>query len=162
MASELRFVVVGVAHGKGSTKSFAYVPKEGGRPRVKTMNDNPKTAGWASTIANCAALELQRAEHRGLVFDAGVELEACFHLPRPQALLTKSKAGRVFPHTKKPDLDKLARAVKDALTRVVWLDDSQVTDLFVHKRYCSAGEFPRVEIVVRAAVLEDPYAPRLV
>lgn len=43
-------------------------------------------------------------------------------------------------------------AVKDALTGVVWTDDAQVVDLFVHKQYCAPSEFPRAVITIREAV----------
>ncbi len=152
MSRVLEFTVVGLPQTKGSTKSFAYTPKGGGRPRVKTMNDNPKNRGWQQTIAQAAAIELQRSQHAGCRFTEGpVMLAVVFYLPRPKALLTKRNAGLPIPHVKKPDTDKLARACKDALTGVVWTDDSQVTDLIARKRYCAAGTFPRVVIRVRAA-----------
>jgi Holliday junction resolvase RusA-like endonuclease len=152
----LMFTVAGLPQTKGSTKSFAYTPKAGGRPRVKTMNDNPKNRGWQQTIANCAALELQRAAHRGCRFvDGGVYFEVVFYLPRPKNLLTKSKALVAIPHTKKPDLDKLLRAAKDALTGIVWTDDSQVVHVVGRKNYCAAGEFPRAVIQVRDALKES-------
>ena len=50
--------------------------------------------------------------------------------------------------TVRPDTVKLTRAVEDALTGVVWRDDSQVTTHLLKKRY---GEFGRgycVEIVI--------------
>ena len=46
----------------------------------------------------------------------------------------------------KPDIDKLARAILDALTGVVYADDSQVCQLVVVKRY---GPKPGVQITVR-------------
>jgi hypothetical protein len=51
----------------------------------------------------------------------------------------------VTAHVKAPDLDKLARSVFDALTRVVFHDDAQVVDLVATKRYATVGEPPRVE-----------------
>jgi crossover junction endodeoxyribonuclease RusA len=148
-ARELRFTVVGEPIPQGSTKSFVVRRKIDGRPMAVTTGDNPRTKGWRQTLANCAALELQRAENRGLFFTGSVELVVTFYLPRPKALRTARKAGEAFAHVKKPDLDKLTRAAKDALTRVVWGDDSQVTDLLARKRYCAEGEHPRVEVLVR-------------
>lgn len=152
---ELRFVVVGLSQTKGSARSFVITPKGGGKPRAIVTNDNPKAKGWQQTIANCAALELQRAEHRGLHFDNGVALDVTFHLPRPQKFLTKRYAGVSVPHVTRPDADKLLRVVKDSLSRVVWNDDAQVTDVVARKRYCAAGAFPRVEIIVRESAVQD-------
>jgi Holliday junction resolvase RusA-like endonuclease len=130
-------------------KSFVVKRKRDGKPIAVTTGDNPKTKGWRQTIANCAALELQRAQHAGLFFDGSVEFEVWFYLPRPQALLTKTKAGKPVAHVKRPDVGKLARAAEDALTAVVWGDDCQITDLIARKRYVAAGEHPRVDIIVR-------------
>lgn len=149
---ELRFTVVGVPTPKGSTRSFVIQPKNGGKPRAVTTGDNPKTKGWQQSIAQVASIELNRGIHSGQRFDEGpIALDVTFYLPRPKALLTKRNASIDHPHVKKPDTDKLARACKDALTGVVWTDDSQVTDLSARKRYCAAGEWPRAEISIRAA-----------
>lgn len=141
----LSFTVVGVAQTQGSTRAF--MPKGWTRPII--TNDNPKTKGWRQTIAHVAALELQHAEHAGRFFAGPVEFEVVFYLPRPKTLLTKRLAHVDVPHTKKPDADKLARAAKDALSKVIWHDDSQVTDLIARKRYCADGEHPRAVITVR-------------
>jgi Holliday junction resolvase RusA-like endonuclease len=37
------------------------------------------------------------------------------------------------PHTQRPDLDNLAKAIKDGLNRVAWGDDSQVAELHCRK-----------------------------
>jgi len=151
----LNVTVIGVAQTQGSTRAF--VPKSwvqraaaaGTQARAVITNDNPKTKGWRHTIANCAALELQRAEHGGRFFAGPVELEVVFYLPRPKRLLTKRLAPMDVAHTTKPDADKLARATKDALSKVIWNDDAQVTDLIARKRYCATGEHPRAVITVR-------------
>lgn len=163
-ARVLEFTVIGLPQPKGSTKSFVVRPKGGGPPRAVTTSDNPKNKGWQQTIANTAALELLREQNADCRFVEGpVAIYVDFYLPRPQTLLTKSKAPLAHPHTKKPDLDKLARAAKDALKGVVWTDDSQVTDLIARKRYCAAGEFPRAVIRVREAAIEESHAqPALV
>lgn len=151
----LAFEVIGVAAPKGSTRSFVRKRKDG-TPYAATTNDNPRTSGWQTTIANCAALELARAGQDGKFFEGPVVLEAWFYLPRPKALLTKKRAAEHVPHTVKPDLDKLARALKDALTGVCWTDDAQVVDLFVHKRYCAPNQWPRALITIREAQRPAP------
>lgn len=163
MRRELAFTVAGLPQPKGSARAF--VPQSWARaavavgkaPRAVVTNDNPKGKGWEQSIRNAAAIELLRAINAQNRFATEpVEVEVDFYLPRPQKLLTKTKAARPFPHTVKPDLDKLARAVKDALKAVVWTDDAQVTALIARKHYCAAGEFPRALIRVReAAALEE-------
>ncbi len=141
----LTFTVVGVAQTQGSPRAF--MPKGWTRPFI--THDNPKTKGWGQLMANCAALELRRPEHAGRFFAGPVALEVVFYLPRPKRLLTKTMARLDVAHTTKPDADKLARACKDALSKVIWNDDAQVTDLIARKRYCAEGEHPRAVITVR-------------
>ena len=141
----LSFTVVGVAQPQGSTRAF--VPKGWARPIITTTN--PQNKGWRQTIANCAALELQRAEHAGRFFAGPVCLEVVFYLPRPKKFLSKKYGQVEVAHTTRPDIDKLVRSCGDALTKVVWADDSQLTDLIARKRYCAAGEHPRAVITVR-------------
>ncbi len=52
--------------------------------------------------------------------------------------------GLIEP-TGKPDLDNIVKAVEDALTGVVWLDDAQVVSMEAAKLY---AESPRVSIQV--------------
>jgi len=69
-------------------------------------------------------------------------MHADFALRRIQAIRKSSP-----PHTRKPDLDKLLRAVGDALTRVVYLDDAQIISYGEsRKRYAAIGETPGVSI----------------
>lgn len=67
------------------------------------------------------------------------------------------RLGMFFPLTK-PDVDNGAKVVLDALNGVVWLDDKQVTDLCIKKRY---GEWPEthVELVHVHQYLRAPKKP---
>jgi Holliday junction resolvase RusA-like endonuclease len=66
-----------------------------------------------------------------------------FIMPRP-----KSTPKITPPAVKRPDLDKLTRAVLDALTGVVWIDDSQVTNLTVEKHIAEPDEETGVDICI--------------
>lgn len=81
-----------------------------------------------------------------LLFPAGVPVavELRFVMKRPVSAPKRSTPAAV----KRPDVDKLARAVLDALSSVVWADDSQVVDLHPTKRIAELGESPGVHIVV--------------
>jgi Holliday junction resolvase RusA-like endonuclease len=56
-------------------------------------------------------------------------------------------AGTERPTTK-PDADNVAKVVADACNGVVWVDDAQVVELSVSKRYSST---PGVMVEVRPA-----------
>lgn len=136
MTSELVFTVYGVAQPQGSAKAF--MPK-GARFPVVT-SDNPQLKGWRQLVAHAASHALHGA---GMLADGPVRICAAFYLPRPKALGGKPKA-----HLTRPDVDKLARAIGDALTGVVWRDDAQVVQLKVTKQYAGVGESPRAVIAV--------------
>ena len=49
-------------------------------------------------------------------------------------------------HTKKPDLDNVAKIICDGMNGIIFNDDSQITSLHVTKVY---GEVGKVEVLVR-------------
>jgi crossover junction endodeoxyribonuclease RusA len=75
------------------------------------------------------------------LLDEAVEVSIIFYLPRP-----KTVQDRQFP-TVTPDVDKLARAVLDSLSGVVYTDDARVIRLTAYKLYADhrgAGALIRV------------------
>lgn len=144
----LTFTAIGVAQTQGSTRAF--IPKGWKRPIITT--DNPKNKGWRQVVAEAASFALQ--QHDSRMFAGGVALDVTFYLPRPKRLLTRKTAGVDVAHTTKPDADKLVRSCKDALSKVVWHNDAQVTDILARKRYCAEGEHPRAVITVRETYVE--------
>jgi len=132
----LSFIVYGVAEPQGSARAF--MPKGAKFPVV--TSDNPKVKGWRQLVAEAASRTLDGPGH---LMDGAVGVQAEFYLPRPKSLGKKDK-----PHLTRPDSDKLTRAVLDALTGVVWRDDSQVVGLVVTKAYAGVGESPRAIITV--------------
>lgn len=135
----IAFTVFGVAQPQGSAKAF--MPKGARFPVVTSDNTNLK--GWRQLVAAEASRALGGG--RGQCTDGPVRVCVDFFLARPKALAKKDRA-----HTTRPDADKLARAVLDALTKVLWLDDAQVVQLKVTKAYAGHGESPCAVIAVTA------------
>lgn len=127
------FRVIGVAQPKGSTKSFVVETAVG--PRTATTSDNPRLKDWQHLVASAAQ------PFAGDLFTGPVFVRASFFLPRPKSLPRK-----VSYHLKKPDLDKLLRATKDALTGVLYRDDSQVVSLSGFKAYALNAPFVDIEL----------------
>jgi Holliday junction resolvase RusA-like endonuclease len=46
--------------------------------------------------------------------------------------------GQIAP-TKKPDASNILKSIEDAMNKVVYIDDSQITRLIVHKQYSTAS-----------------------
>jgi len=144
----LVFTVYGQAQPQGSARAF--VPKGHSHPVI--THDNPNVKQWRLLVADAAsdALAALPASERGLCPD-GVRLTVAFYLPRPKSLPKRQTA-----HTKKPDLDKLVRAVCDALTKILFTDDAQVCELVSAKHYAAEGQPPRVDIRVEQTAAVEP------
>src|SRR5690606_1838966 len=124
----VRFTVYGQAQPKGSAKAF--LPKGWTRPVV--TSDNRSLKVWEQTVRGRlqrVMAETPKADLEAL-FDGPVLVALEFHLPRP-----KSLPKRVTLHTKKPDVDKLARGTIDALNGVLIADDNQVVEVRARKVY---------------------------
>jgi len=145
----MTFTVYGVAQPKGSMKAF--VPRGMKFPIVTDSNRNAKS--WAQLVA-AGASDALRAQAGSLVSGA-VRVSLAFHLPRPKKF---AKRGVPVAHLTAPDLDKLARSVLDALTAVVWQDDSQVVELVALKRYADVDAAPCVMVRVEPTTGTRPYA----
>lgn len=139
MTATLVFTVYGKAEAQGSARAF--MPK-GGRFPVVT-HDNPRVRGWRDRIADAASRALNGS---GQFANGPVRIVAEFYLPRPKSLPKR----RTPPHMKAPDVDKLARSLGDALSGVLYRDDSQVVQMKVSKFYAGVGESPRAVIAVTA------------
>lgn len=63
-----------------------------------------------------------------------VEIWAFFEPPKSYS--NKKRIELIdTPHLKRPDSDNIGKIVMDSLNGVAWKDDSQVSDLIVHKYY---------------------------
>lgn len=109
---------------------------------------------WREHIVRAGALAWREAMPRGAaLWDCGVELSCEFVIPRPDGDWTSAgalrKSARAEPSVK-PDLSKLVRAVEDALSGVVYRDDSRIVAYGrVWKRYAAQGGAGGVRVQVR-------------
>jgi crossover junction endodeoxyribonuclease RusA len=93
---------------------------------------------WRERVA------LAAHQHGLTLMDGPVAVDLTFVLPRPKsAPKTRTPAA-----TKRPDIDKLIRAILDALTGVAFSDDAQVVELTANKRLADPGCGPGVWITV--------------
>ena len=118
-------------------------PRPQGRPRFyKRGNfigvcDPKESRNYKQTLAAQIA-----AQNPVYIQDGAISLECEFIFARPKTLPKK-----VVDHTKKPDLDNLLKALKDAMTGIVWHDDAQIVSLSARKDY---GDVPGIKMVVRS------------
>lgn len=132
--TSLKFFVAGEPIPQGSMKAFVVA----GTARVVHSSPEP-LAFWRQRIAT----EAQAAMGGGSPLEGAVSVQATFYLPRP-----KSRPKRHFWPDRRPDIDKLARSLLDALTSIAFGDDNQVIDLKVRKRYADEDQPPGVSVLI--------------
>lgn len=115
--------------------------------------DNNELGPWRERVSLAAyqAVGLDyspEGEDHQLLLTGPIAVGLEFVLYRPKST-PKSKTP---PATKKPDIDKLERAVLDALTHVLWSDDAQVTIVVKRKRVAELGESPGVHVWVEGII----------
>jgi len=134
----IRFTVYGIASGMGSKRAF--VPKGWKRPIITDSNRNLKS--WQSLVADAASQAIaNRPDWQ--ILEGGVRLSLEFFLPRP-----KSLAKKITAHLKAPDTSKLVRSTEDAMSGIVYRDDSQVIELLATKAYTGTNDPPHVHVRV--------------
>ena len=141
----IRFFVVGTPKPQGSKRAFM-------QPNAKrpTLIESAGEAlkDWRASVRYTAA-------RQGKQITGPVKVQLRFVIQRPKGHYgTGRNAQALKPsapdmHDKKPDIDKLARAVLDGLSNVVFEDDSKVVWLEAWKTYAEPNEHTGCEIYVR-------------
>jgi crossover junction endodeoxyribonuclease RusA len=103
---------------------------------------------WRERVALAAHQAMVDVDGRLPVVAGAVTVALTFVLPRPKS----TPKRRTPPATKRPDVDKLARAILDAISGVIVVDDAQIVELHATKRLAELGENPGVNIRVSTAL----------
>lgn len=124
------------------------------RHRVATINGHTMamnyTPGKHPVNAFKASVQhAANAAYQGPPIEGPLFLRLVFVMPRPGRLIWKSRPMPRCRHQQKPDIDNLAKSVKDALKGIVWRDDSQVCSAKWSKWIAAGDEQPHVEIEIR-------------
>lgn len=137
-AARIAVFVPGKPAPQGSKR---YLGRQGGKGI--TVESSKAVAPWRADIREALLQELEAGGHQQL--DGAVTVLLTFVMPRPAS----TPKRRTPPAVKRPDIDKLARAVLDAIGSAgVWRDDSQVTNLHAYKRLAEIGETSGVVIEI--------------
>lgn len=113
------------------------------------FEDNRRTKTWMQVVSWAArAMGLKR-----ITDEKAVGVSLVFFLPRPASHLNAAGEPNSLA-TEYPvrhgtgDLDKLLRAVLDALNRLAWDDDAQVVEIYARKIWANRDEEPGVAVTV--------------
>lgn len=115
--------VYGVPKPQGSKRAFVVK----GRPVVTESAGQP-LKDWRATVAQHCGERAAQLGWRPLDGPVGVRL--LFRMPKPKS----TPKWRRYPTTK-PDIDKLTRAVLDAITGSLITDDARVAQLVVGEQF---------------------------
>ena len=117
--------------------------------RVKAYTPGCKIKVFKAAIVSAAEQDLLRRFGKTYSPATGpiaVDLE--FYMPMTKLESSRKGKAKSKWHSKKPDIDNLAKAVMDSLNKVVWADDSQVCRLTCAKVIHGSGEEPGVVVRV--------------
>ena len=143
MSEPVVFVVRGKPEPQGNAKGFVVKGKNGAKDRAVVatgVKSSTPLGGWRADLAEGAR---DAMESRPLL-DGPLRVRVVFVFPRPAGHYLPANSRRPVRqlrgdapvyHCGKPDVDKLQRALLDALKLVVWHDDSQVADIRARKVY---------------------------
>lgn len=140
--------VPGIAHPQGSKKHV-------GNGRI--IESNPNIRKWRATLTAHAVAEMIHIDRRDggqhFPYTGPCTLIVAFHFPRPKHHYRSGKYAdqlrAVAPRHMQvgPDLDKLVRAVGDALKDAGAItDDKQVNVIRAAKKWVGPGDEPYVSI----------------
>lgn len=128
-----------------------------GRPFAKQRPRSTRL-GRVYTPAETVSFERQVGQIARPHFNAPIDgpvrltIHATFAVP---ASWSRRKAAQHLHrmHTQRPDLDNVAKAIKDALNRIAWADDAQVAEMTVSKVW---GLQDGTSVIVEAAHEPEP------
>lgn len=144
--------VRGIPQAQGTARAFV----AGGKARIATDSNraNSPIGAWRAAVAT----EARREYGEAAATRDPIRIVAELTWPRPLAhyrAATPAKGLRVDAPTwkaSKPDADKAARAILDALTGIAFVDDAQVVELVVRTLW---GDSPGAVI----AITDGPAEP---
>lgn len=129
------------------------------------VEDCKGSKDWRGDVKTFALQAMAEQNWKGEFGDfvlGPVRVRFAFTFPRPKYHFRTGQNSHLLRkdaptcHTSRPDALKLARAVEDALTGIVWQDDAQICAELLTKEY---GDRPGVEIVVETIEEAKAIAP---
>lgn len=118
------------------------------RPKFARIGNGVRTYDPAKAGRYKADIRAQVLSKPHSIMEGPLVMICEFYMMHPKAHYNTKGLKNTAPlwHEKKPDLDNMIKAVKDALKGIVWRDDSQVCSLYASKKY---REAPGILIVVQ-------------
>ena len=135
MGRKIEFVIAGEPVAQGRPR-FSKVGRY-----VKTYD--PAKSREAKRHVRYAAKQVMEDEPP---LSGPIHMRAEFGIMMPKSMARKRNPREREWRVKKPDLDNLLKTVKDACSKVVYLDDSQIVRITTEKIQCAQGEAPFTKV----------------
>ena len=156
-AREIAFHVAGTPAPKGSMRAFT-VPLRNGGVAARVIPDNrPQARSWIALVVDAAR---QALDGRPPFQGEALRLECVFALARPGGHFGKRglRPGAPLAPTTKPDVDKLARQLGDALKGLLYDDDARIVQYWPTKVYASDAQSTGVAVWLRPVDAAEVFA----
>jgi Holliday junction resolvase RusA-like endonuclease len=126
-------------------------PVAKGRPRFAKRGNYVQTYTPVKTKSyeDEARLLATKAKGSGSTLEGSVSVFIYISFSVPQSYSKRKREACLSgetKHTKKPDLDNVAKAIIDGMNGIIFKDDSQIINLHVTKVYAEVG---KVEVLIR-------------
>ena len=159
--SHINFRVTGLPIPASYGIAANYSSKQGGGQMDFPKKTIPqKVKRWRENVAIRARKALP-PNHKP--WDGPVALSVVFYFPRLAGYPKDIEKARLNPKWlykwKKPDLSNLLKSLEDAMTKIVYTDDSRIVDITTRKYFTNETEIEGALVYVRQ--LETGYQPKL-
>ena len=140
----ISFGVCGIPRSKGSMRHVGH---------GRMIESNRGVTEWIEAVGKTALHERQ-AQAQYEILEGPVSVRLAFFLPRPKS----EPKRRVTWPDRRPDLDKMTRAILDALTGILYADDGQVTYIVATKAWAESAATVGVAIHVERAEFDHSFS----
>lgn len=132
---------------------FEVEPKAQVRPRFSKANGFVRTyepqemTMWKNVIKILANVQMQEKNYTMFSQDKALTMSAMFYFAPPKSISKKKRERLIGKEVnKKPDIDNLVKALMDALTGVVYEDDSSIATINAFKKYTDKKPYIELEL----------------
>lgn len=151
--TSIEFFVPGLCKTAGSKRAFM---RPGMKYPIVTDDSGPAGKDWRGDVKRFAM-----DAYKGELLEGPLSLSLRFHMQRPKGHFRSGKNAHMLRedapvfHVSKPDALKMARAIEDALTGILWVDDSQIAIEQLEKVYSAK---PGCSVSVQRIAVKEPIA----
>ena len=135
---QLKFVIKGTPKPQARPKFF--------RNKAGYMGTYSPKTDWFNIVYS-EILKQKEEKYKDIKLKGAIKIAIHFFMPIPSSISNKKKQQlQYMPHTKKPDIDNLIKAVMDAINYTnLWEDDSHIWCLMSSKTY---SDEPQCQITI--------------